>query len=297
MATKSLNIIFQWIREPLFHFFAAGACIYLAFYAIADPQEEADERTVIVAAGEVEWLATAWKKRWNRPPTQQELDGILEQHVKETILYREALNMGLDKDDVVIRRRLSQKVEFLTFDLLQPPTPTDEELGTYFRENISNYTTEPRATITQIFFDPDRRGNSTLDDAKAAKTKLSEISGTPTNVDHFGDEFLLQSYFPDKSLSEISREFGSGFAEPVFELEPGKWHGPVLSGFGTHLVYLHSRTDATEPPLDAVREKVVSNWTDFKRKEQNDEFLKKLVEQYTVIIEPVPNLEIQAGGS
>ncbi|MBL4768810.1 MAG: peptidyl-prolyl cis-trans isomerase [Rhodobacteraceae bacterium] len=297
MTEKEPGFLRKFLRDPLIHFFAAGACIYLAYYIVAEPEVVADDKTVTVTTGEVEWLATVWESRWNRPPTQKELDGIVHQQVRETILYREALKMGLDKDDIVIRRRLAQKVEFLTQDLLQPKAPDEEQLTAYFEENIEDYMPEPRITFTQVFFDPDRRGNATLDDAEAAKAILSEMTEVPTNPDQFGDSFLLQGYYPDKTKFEISRLFGKGFSDPLFELEEGAWIGPVLSGYGTHLVYVHSRVDLQAPDIDTVREQLTANWIDLKRQELNDEFLARLMDSYTIIIEPAPDVKITTGGS
>ncbi len=297
MTDKEPGFLRNFLRDPLIHFFVAGACIYLAYYIVAEPEKVADDKTVTVTTGEVEWLATVWESRWNRPPTQQELDGLVQQQVRETILYREALGMGLDKDDIVIRRRLAQKVEFLTQDLLQPSVPDEKELVAYFEENKADYMPEPRITFTQVFFDPDRRGNATLDDAEAARVTLSEMSEVPTNTDQFGDTFLLQRYHPDKRKSEISRLFGKGFSDPLFELEEGVWTGPVLSGYGTHLVYVHNRVDPQAPEIEMVREQLTANWIDQKRKELNDEFLTRLMDSYTIIIEPAPDIKITTGGS
>jgi peptidyl-prolyl cis-trans isomerase C len=297
MTEKEPGFLKKFLRDPLVHFFAAGACIYLAYYIVAEPEVVVDDKTVTVTTGEIEWLATVWESRWNRPPTQQELDGLVQQQLRETILYREALGMGLDKDDIVIRRRLAQKVEFLTQDLLQPKAPGEDELIAYFEENIAAYMPEPRITFAHVFFDPDRRGNATLDDAEAAKAILADMPDGLINIDKFGDSFLLQSFYPDKTMSEVSRLFGIRFAEPLFELEEGIWTGPILSGYGTHLVYVESRVDPVAPDIDMVRDKLTANWMDLKSQELNDEFLTRLMDSYTIVIEPTPNVKITKGGS
>ena len=119
-------------REPLLHFLFIGAAIYLLYGAFAEPVPEEVDKTIVVSAGEIEWMKTSWQKRWNRPPTAEEFDGLIQQYIRETVLYREALTMGLNKHDQIIRRRLAQKLEFLAKDLVALTPPTDEELLTYF---------------------------------------------------------------------------------------------------------------------------------------------------------------------
>ncbi|MCZ6861410.1 MAG: hypothetical protein O7I42_14245 [Alphaproteobacteria bacterium] len=119
------------LREPLVHFMFIGAAIYLLYGIFAEPVSEEVENTIVVSAGEIEWLQTAWQKRWYRLPTAEERDGLIQQYIRETVLYREALTMGLDKDDIVVRRRLAQKLEFLAQDLAALTPPSEEELQAY----------------------------------------------------------------------------------------------------------------------------------------------------------------------
>ncbi len=148
------------LREPLLHFMFIGAVIYLLYGMFAEPVPEADVKTIVVTSGEIEWMQTAWQKRWNRPPTAEELDGLVQQYIRETVLYREALTMGLNQHDQVIRRRLAQKLEFLAKDLVALTPPTEQELQTYFEEHRERYQEPTRYTFTQVFIDPDKRGES-----------------------------------------------------------------------------------------------------------------------------------------
>ena len=138
----------KMLREPLLQFLFIGSAIDLAFGLFAEPVEDVQDNTLVVDAGEIEWMATSWYKRWNRKPTPQELDGLIQQYVCETTLYREALAMGLDRDDVVIRRRMAEKLEFLAQDLALMAPPTDEELQAYFDEHRDRYEEPVRYTLT-----------------------------------------------------------------------------------------------------------------------------------------------------
>ncbi len=142
------------LREPLVHFLAIGAAIYLLYGVFAEPAPEADDKTIVVSAGEVEWMQTAWQKRWNRLPTAAELDGLIQQYIRESVLYREALTMGLNKHDSVIRRRLAQKLEFLAKDLVAltpPPSRSSRPISPNTRRVIRHRraTPSPRFSWTR----------------------------------------------------------------------------------------------------------------------------------------------------
>ncbi|MGB5425911.1 MAG: peptidyl-prolyl cis-trans isomerase [Gammaproteobacteria bacterium] len=273
------------LREPLVHFMFIGAVIYLLYGMFAEPVPEADDKTIVVTAGEIEWMQTAWKKRWNRPPTDKELDGLMQQYIRETVLYREALTMGLNQHDQVIRRRLAQKLEFLARDLVALTPPTEEELQAYFDEHRKRYQEPTRYTFTQVFIDPDKRGDATLDDAEAIKATLMAEGDAIENAAVLGDDLMLQDYYPEKDQAEIQKFFGSGFAEALIALSPGQWHGPVPSGYGVHLVYISNITEPPAPVFTEVRERVVQDWTTDRSEELNEQFYTNLRNQYTVVIE------------
>ena len=289
-AEPSRGFLGRLIREPLVHFLLLGACIYLAYAIQGEPvvDEEAQDRTVVVSTGQITWMLESWEKRWQRPPTQAELDGMISEYAKETILYREALAMGLDKDDIIIRRRLSQKLSFMFEDLLQPKPPTDEELQAYFQENIDAYSLPARVTMTQVFIDPDKHGDQTLEYAAAMKTMLERSDDPAASGRAAADSFMLQAYHPERAEAELARDFGGEFARSVFELEPGKWHGPVLSGYGTHLVYVSHRTETQPQVFSDVEEMVSQSWQDETRKELNEQFVANLIDRYEVVVEEFP---------
>jgi len=275
----------KFLREPLLHFMFIGAAIYLLYAVFAEPAAEDTDKTIVVSAGEIEWMNTVWQKRWSRAPTSDELDGLIKQYIKETVLYREALTMGLNKHDQVIRRRLAQKLEFLAKDLVALTPPTEEELQAYFIEHQQYYSEPTHYTFTQVFIDPDKRGDATLDDAEKIKATLIARGENIDDVSGTGDDIMLQNYYPEKDQAEIQKQFGSGFAESLVELTPGQWHGPVLSGYGVHLVYLHNIVKPPAIVFDDVRKRVVQDWETEKGIELNDQFYTSLREQYTIVIE------------
>jgi peptidyl-prolyl cis-trans isomerase C len=275
-------------KEPLFHFVIIGAVIYLLFGYFGQSESDdvvLEENTIVVTEGEIKWLAEMWQKKWNRPPSNNEMVGLVRDHLRETVLYREAVAMGLDKDDVIIRRRMAQKLEFLAEDLITPKPPTEEELQAFFNENPDRYQVPPLLTFTHAYLDPDKRGDDTLTDAEKLKTELITSAKVPGEASDIGDRFMLQSYYPERDEADLSKLFGSEFAHSIMVLEPKKWHGPVLSGYGTHLVYVHDRIESPRPSFEQVAERVREDWIDAEREKLNAEYIDSLLARYKVIVE------------
>jgi peptidyl-prolyl cis-trans isomerase C len=275
----------KMLREPLLHFVVIGAAIYLLYGAFAEPVMDETDKTIVVSAGEIEWMQSSWQKRWNRPPTDKEMDGLVQQYIRETVLYREALTMGLNQHDQVIRRRLAQKLEFLAKDLVALTPPTDEELQAYFVEHQDRYQEPARYTFTQVFVDPDKRGDATLADAEKIKATLIAQGDAIDDAGALGDDFMLQNYYPEKDPIEIQKNFGSGFTESLVDLSPEQWHGPVLSGYGVHLVYVSNVSEPPAPVFAEVRERVTQDWKTDRGEELNEKFYANLRDQYTIVIE------------
>jgi len=282
------NTIVRLIKEPLVHFLVIGAAIFVLFGLMGQQEAEENERAITITAGEIGWLTNSWQKRWNRPPTAEERNGLIQQYLREVILYREAVAMGLDKDDTVIRRRLAQKLEFLSQDLISPQPPTEGELQSYFEAHIDRYQAPDLITMTHVFIDPDKRGDQTLVDAEVIKKQLQALKEPPQDARSYGDPFMLQSYYPERSEAELLKLFGSGFARSMFELAPHQWHGPVLSGYGTHLVYIHDRRESKPPRLADVEAQVRQDWESDKREQLNEQFVASVVARYDVTIEDAP---------
>ncbi|MFW2372049.1 MAG: peptidyl-prolyl cis-trans isomerase [Gammaproteobacteria bacterium] len=275
----------KFLREPLVQFFFIGAAIYLVYGMFAEPSEQQLNNTITVSAGEIEWMQSSWQKRWSRLPTAKELDGLIQQYIRETVLYREALTMGLNKHDSVIRRRLAQKLEFLAKDLVALTPPGEEELQSYFVERQERYQEPTRYTFAQVFINPDKRGEATLADAENIKAMLIARGNAIEDVSALGDNLMLQNYYPEKDQAEIQKQFGSGFTESLVALSPGQWHGPVLSGYGVHLVYVSNISVPPAPIFAELRERVTLDWNTEKGDELNEKFYANLRDRYSIVIE------------
>lgn len=271
----------RWLREPLLHFLVVGLALFLVFEWTAG---ESAERRIVVSKGRIESLAAAFARTWQRPPTPAELGGLIDDHVREEIATREALSLGLDRDDTIIRRRLKQKFEFLIEDSADASPPTDEDLATWLRDHPDSFRVEAGAAVRQVYFSPEKRGAATETDASAALAKLADL-GANADTSRLGDPSLLPSEIPLSSRSAIARQFGEVFAQGVFDLETGKWAGPVESAYGLHLVFVEEREPAYLPPLDDVRAAVERELVADRRKKHLTAVYEGLLERYQVVVE------------
>ena len=278
----------QLFKEPLLQFLIIGAAIYGAYTLFASPEDDYRDNTIRVDANRINVMISEWEARWNRSPTRQEMEGLIQAYIKEDVLYRQAVAMGLNEDDPITRRRMAQKLEFLTSDLASFQQPAEGELKQFFEENLDSYRDPDLISFTQIFINPDTRGDATLVYAKQILEQV-KAAGKPTEeTSGLGDRLMLQNYFAAATELDIRRQLGSGFAEQVMKLEPGQWHGPVLSGYGVHLVYIHDFQEAAAPVLENVQNRVREDWLAMKRDEFNAKFLKSLKDRYQIIIEELP---------
>src|SRR5947209_5799776 len=160
------------IREPLFHFLLLGAVIFFIAgrsRSITVPSRE----KIVVTQSQIESIVVGFSRTWMRPPTQEELQGLVDDYVRDEVLYREARTMGLDQDDVIVRRRMRQKFEFLVEDMgARTGPPSDQELEAYLRQHVDKYSEEPSFRFEQIFFSREKRGASAEAEARAMLVRL-----------------------------------------------------------------------------------------------------------------------------
>ena len=285
MTKPKQDILKRLKKEPLIKFLIISIAIYMVygFFGVRDEETLAKENTIFISSQEIDMMSFAFQQRLNRKPTEKELQKLIDKRVKETVLYEEAKKMGLDKDDVVIKRRVVLQYRNLVEGLLIPPDPTEEELTTYFQENIAAYIPEEVLSITQIFFDPDKREESTLEDAEKTLLVLQNRESLPDNYNAYGDNFMLANVYTDITPLELRKYFGRGFAESVMQLEPNIWTGPVLSGYGTHLVYVNKKQVPDAPILEEVKETVLSDYMEVKQEEIIKIYMESVIAKYEVI--------------
>jgi hypothetical protein len=257
-----------------------GAVLF-AFTALR--QQQQDDAEIRITAGEVAQLAAFWETQAQRKPNAEELRGLIEERIDEEVLAREAVRLGLDRDDVIIRRRLAQKMAFVSDDLAVVSEPADTELRAYFEAHQNSYATPDLYALRHVFFNPDHHGTALDTDAQRALQRLTRGA----NADEVGDPFMLPRELADVSRDDIARDFGSVFADAVTSSKPGAWAGPVRSPFGVHLVKLESHTPSSVARFEDVRDRVREAYLAQKQQEANAALRAKLRKQYRIVIEPV----------
>ncbi len=271
------------LREPLVHFLVLGLGLFLLFGIVGDSNEAPTDR-IVVSNARVAQLTEIFTRTWQRSPTEEELEGLIEDHIREEVYYREALAMGLDRDDTIVRRRMRQKLEFFTDDLVAAVDPTDEQLEAYFSEHADTFRVPSRLSFRQVYFSRDRRGTQMKHDVESL---LARLSGADSEVDTagLGDSLMLPGDYDRVSEVDVARDFGSGFAAALADLPLGRWSGPVESAFGLHLVLIRDRQPESLPALAEVREAVEREWRNARRNEAGEFFYRSLRERYVVSVE------------
>ena len=270
------------LHEPLCHFLLLGAALFAA-YGFFNRAPHAQPGEIIVSAGQIEHLAARFAQFRQRPPTTEEWQGVIDQYVREEILSREAMKLGLDQHDAIIRRRLQQKMEFVATDLATADEPTEAELAAWLAQHPDDFRQAQRFSFRHIYLNPTKRGEHFDADMAQLLADLQQ-DGAPADVQTLGDSFLLPPEFADEAHSAVAAQFGPEFAGQLARLQTGAWTGPIRSGYGVHLVLLTGRTESRLPALDEVRELVKRDVMRARRLEANRRFLDGLLAQYTVKI-------------
>jgi hypothetical protein len=267
----------RFAREPLVHFLLLGGLLFGGYYFFNDEPQISEQKRIAISEAQVTSLAATFQRTWLRPPTHEELVGLVQDSIKEEILYREALALGLDRDDLVIRRRMRQKMEFLNTDLLEPEPPTEAELQAYLDAHRDRFRIAERFSLIQVYMKGDRQEQATA--------LLQQLTGhSPSEVDltQLGDASLLPGAMRQADRHELGRVFGNDFAAIVPDVPLGRWSGPYASPYGLHLVYVSERLPAREPALGEVRSEVEREWLAERQREANARFYQALRARYTV---------------
>ncbi len=265
----------RWLREPLLHFLALGVGLFVLFRLASGPGTPGQDE-IVVTTGQIDTIVEVFSKLRQRPPSLAELEGLIEEHILEEVLYREALAMGLDTDDTIIRRRLRQKLEFLVDDFAAAE-PDDEELLALMEDSPEQFLEESTISFTHVFFREDAN--------EAALEFLAELrSGTEIDLPAAGDPLPLPAAFDDMRTGEIGALFGTQFRQELWDLEIDAWTGPIVSPYGVHLVNVSERSEGRLPDLGEIREIVVREWLAARRRAAQEVFFDQLRSQYVISV-------------
>jgi hypothetical protein len=265
-------------REPLLHFLLIGAALFVFYGLTRDVDSEAPNR-ILVTSSQVEQLKGNFKRTWMRSPTQGELDALIDNFVREEVFYREALAMGLDQNDPLVKRRMRMKLEMMLEDLSVQEV-TDEALEAYLQENAKRFRTEAQISFRQVYLNPDKREDLEGD----AMRFLVSLNGG-VSPDTLGDATLLPADFELATRSNVVATFGERFAETIMKRKPRAWTGPVYSAYGAHLIKINEYIEMRQPDLAEVREVVEREYLVQLRNKQKDLAYGKLRRNYDVTVE------------
>lgn len=290
-----MPLLKRLLREPLVQFLLLGGLLFGYFEWRGGAGGPGSTR-IVVTPGLIQHLSSGFARTWQRPPTDAELKGLVDEYVKEEIAAREAVGMGLDRDDTIIRRRLRQKLEFLVEDAAEQAPLGDAELQAWLDRHPEAFRGEPRIAFRQVFLSPQRRRASLQADAEALLARL-RAAGADAATDRLGDASMLPAEQALEPLREAARSFGEAFASELLKLEPGQWTGPVESPYGLHLVLVRERAPASAPTLSQIRPQVEREALAERRQRELDALYERLLEKYTVRIEvPEPRAAAAAAG-
>lgn len=264
----------SFLREPLVHFLAIGALIFLAFSVLDDEPETAALQEIVVTRATSDQLAANFEVTWRRAPTDQEKALLVDEFIREEVLVREAKALSLDRNDAVIRNRLRQKMAFLTDSVAGAMQPTEQELADYFEANANQYKPKPTIGFEQVFVGENP--------SEAEIAEVTAALGAGANPAELGARTLLPPSIPPSQASSIDGAFGKGFFEQLIDIEPDAWRSAIRSGYGVHVVRVTSRTTGDVPGLEEIRETVIRDWRGEKANEIAEAQFQRLRANYVI---------------
>jgi hypothetical protein len=282
-------------RQPLVHFLIAGLVLFGAT-SFFERSSNSNSAAIHVSAAEIQRLEDVWSRQYGRTPTSTELGNLVDDYIREEVYYREAVASGLDKDDSIIRRRLVEKMEFLSQEIASGE-PSEKKLQDYFERNRDKFQLPPQLAFSHIFFSPSKRGVALQSDAIKALALLRSPKSTGSEATQLGDAFMLQSEYPLQTPEAIKALFGTDFGNDLFRLRPGTWQGPLRSSYGLHLVRITQYQSAHTPTLSEVRTQVVTDLKNDRLQAATERYYARLRQRYRVQIDNAAIAAAAANGN
>ena len=267
------------LGEPMLHFLLIGLALFGA-YRWTSPGDSGGRR-IVISQGVINDLVTQHVAARGREPSAGELNYLIESYVHDEVLYREGVKLGLERDDIVVKRRVRQKIEMIAEEDASTRAPTDADLSAYLVANQARFVQPAILTFEQVFI-----GESTsrprLVHAAAVTREALRKGADPEEL---GKPTLLPHRMTRTPADLVARDFGASFAAALEKVKVGEWVGPIDSSFGAHYVRVSDRTPAIAPQLAAVRDDVVREWENERRQRARNEAYAKMRGEYQVSIE------------
>jgi peptidyl-prolyl cis-trans isomerase C len=280
-----------WSREPLFQFLLIGLVLFVGYGVLHPTPEATSESSRIVLTPDDLLQMSVTSLAQGRPaPTPEQMHNLIELKVREEVLFREAVALGLDKDDTIVKRRLAQKMEFLAEGASVDNDPSTDTLRAWFKENQQRFALLPRVSFHHLYFSPDQHGEHARDVAVKALEQIAGKPGESKDVAALGDPFMYQDYYGDRSFDEMAKLFGLNFARSLVSLKPGLWQGPVESGYGWHLIFVDSAAAGRIPAFEEIEPDIKLTWIADQRTQAKAKAYETMRARYHVVLpEKLPN--------
>jgi peptidyl-prolyl cis-trans isomerase C len=278
------SMLRRWSREPLLHFLLIGLLLFVVYDRLhPGPETKSESNRIVLTPEDFQQLAVTWLAQGRAPPSPAEMQSLVELKVREEVLYREALALGLDKDDTIVKRRLAQKMEFLAEGASIDSNPSPDTLRAWFRVNAQRFSLPPRVSFRHLYFSPDRRGEHAREAAVNAMAQFSGKPGDWKDAEAPGDPFMDRDYYGDRSAEDMAKLFGSNFAREVAGLKTGQWQGPVESGYGWHLVFIDTSVPARVPAFEEIEPEIRAEWVEDQRAKAKRKTYEAMRARYQVV--------------
>jgi len=289
---SSLPTLRRWVREPLLHFLLLGLVLFGVYtYLHRGRGGIESSKQIALTIDDLRIMDSYFESQWHRPPTPAEFQALVEDKVREEVLYREALAQGLDKDDTIVKRRMAQKMQFLAEDVAGAHEPSTDELKAWFDKNTDKFALPSRISFRHLYFSPDKRGKNAQEDAVRALAKIAGQPEDSKSAAAVGDSFMFQDYYGDRAPSAIAKEFGPPFAVAIEKLKPGSWQGPIESGYGWHLVFVDTVIPGRIPAFEEIEPDVKTAWLAEQKKAAWQKAYAEMRAKYTLLLPGPPSKE------
>jgi peptidyl-prolyl cis-trans isomerase C len=278
-----------WFREPLLQFLLIGAALFVVYDALhpaSDAKSESNQ--IVLTPDDFEQLGVTWLAQGRPPPNSEQMQTLIELKVREEVLYREALALGLDKGDEIVKRRLAQKMEFLAEGASVNNDPPADTLRGWFKANLQRFSLPARVSFRHLYFSPDQRGEHSREDAVHILTQLAGKPGNWEGAAQLGDPFMDQDYYGDRSAEDLAKLFGLNFAQDIAALKPGAWQGPIESGYGWHLVFIDTFIPSRVPAFEEIEPEIRADWIEDRRLEAKRKAYEAMRARYQVVLPEKP---------
>jgi peptidyl-prolyl cis-trans isomerase C len=288
-AQPQLSRLRRWFREPLLQFLLIGLALFVVYDALHPASDANSESSqIVLTPDDFEQLGVTWLAQGRPPPNSEQMQTLMELKVREEVLYREALALGLDKGDEIVKRRLAQKMEFLAEGASVNNDPPADTLKAWFKDNQQRFLLPARVSFRHLYFSPDQRGEHAREDAVHAMAQLAGKPGNWEGAAALADPFMDQDYYGDRSAEDLAKLFGLNFAQDIAGFKPGAWQGPIESGYGWHLVFIDTSVPGRVPAFEEIEPEIKAEWIEDRRIAAKRKAYETMRARYHVVLPEKP---------